>query len=174
MTSFVNVTLFDGYYADRYKVNEDGEVYSVKKKGLLKPHPRGDYVAVELRKNCVDIWISIHRLIAEMFIPNPKNLPDVHHINGNKYDNRVCNLKWTDEKTHQREHFGKDVVCLKDGVIVKIYPSLKSVEDDGHSCSHVSKCCNHIHKYKSHHGFQWEFIENVSSDLINKYNKHNN
>lgn len=41
---------------------------------------------------------SLHRKVAEAFIPNPLNLPEVHHIDGNKLNNHVSNLKWV---THQ-------------------------------------------------------------------------
>lgn len=43
--------------------------------------------------------MSIHRLVAETFIPNPNNYSDVDHINGNTQDNRVENLRWC---THQQ------------------------------------------------------------------------
>lgn len=39
-----------------------------------------------------------HRIIAQMFIPNPENLPEVDHLNHDKLDNRICNLRWVSSR----------------------------------------------------------------------------
>jgi hypothetical protein len=90
-------------YEDLYRVNANGEIYSVKSDKILKPFYRGSrpdnrYFVVELHKNNKGKTVSIHRLVAEAFIPNPSGLPCVNHKDGNKFNNNVENLEWCSYK----------------------------------------------------------------------------
>jgi hypothetical protein len=52
------------------------------------------YLRIKLTKNNISKRYMLHRLIAEAFIPNPQNKPQVNHIDGNKQNNSISNLEW--------------------------------------------------------------------------------
>ena len=65
------------------------------------------YRNVLLRQNGKYKCITVHRLVAMCFIPNPDNKPQVDHINRNSLDNRVCNLRWVTAKENCNNRGGK-------------------------------------------------------------------
>ena len=84
-------------YAINYSVSNCGRVRQNKKNKILKPYinQRNGYVYVFIRDNNGKYLNKrIHRLVAECFIPNPLNKPDVNHKDFNRSNNYVDNLEW--------------------------------------------------------------------------------
>jgi len=86
-----------------YLIYEDGRVWSKNRKRYLKqvPHNNG-YLCVCLRNDPIQNTISIHRLLAIHYIPNPHNLPFVDHIDRNKHNNKLSNLRWASALLNQQ------------------------------------------------------------------------
>lgn len=53
--------------------------------------------------------VLIHRIVAQTYLPNLDNLPQVNHINGDKTDNRVENLEWCNNRYNQQHYHGENV-----------------------------------------------------------------
>lgn len=93
-----------------YKIDKNGNVYSVLKRGArdrktekykspekLKPRPaKNGYLRVCMREDITGKRVDkfIHRLMAEIFLPNPRGLPWVNHIDTNRANNDLSNLEW--------------------------------------------------------------------------------
>jgi len=82
----------EGY--ENYLIYPDGKVQNKKTKRYLKPGEHNGYLQVNLCKDGIYKTIMIHRLVAIHYIPNPDNKPCVDHINRDKKDNRIENLRW--------------------------------------------------------------------------------
>ena len=84
-----------------YVIHWDGDVWSRKRKIFLKPSiGTPGYHQVGLVKDGKQHTKMIHRLVALHYIPNPDNLPQVDHRDGNKLNNHVSNLRWVTQMTN--------------------------------------------------------------------------
>lgn len=166
-------------YEGLYQVSNLGNVKSLKfrnkmtifeRERLLTPKNNKGYLRVRLSKNNKQRTYSIHRLVANSFIPNNENKPCVNHINGNKKDNRPENLEWcsySENEQHSRKVLGKIPINRKkvnkydlNGNFIAQYNSIaEASESIGRSYSLISSCCNkHI---KKAYGYKWEFAKEV-------------
>lgn len=86
-------------YEGLYAVTSCGRVWSYKNKKFLTPGVyNGGYLYVNLYKNGKYKSFLVHRLVAEAYIPNPDNLPQINHRDENKTNNCLQNLEWCNAK----------------------------------------------------------------------------
>lgn len=86
-------------YEGLYSIDRSGSVFSHISGKILKPYPnhRG-YLIVDLYKDSKVKKCAIHRLVAITYIPNPCNLSEIDHIDTNRLNNKVENLRWCTRK----------------------------------------------------------------------------
>jgi len=81
-----------------YEVSTKGRVRSVRKGIILKPNPNSEYPNITMSIDNLRQQRAVHRLVAEAFIDNPSDKPQVNHKDGNKRNNVVGNLEWATGK----------------------------------------------------------------------------
>lgn len=81
---------------ENYSINEKGEIKNNITKKILRPSINKDsgYYQIDLWKNNKSRNYALHRLVANNFIPNLENKPTVDHIDGNRLNNDISNLRW--------------------------------------------------------------------------------
>lgn len=154
-----------------YEVSNLGRVCSFKGKypKILKPWKNScGYLAVGICTGRKRVMKRVHRLVAEAFIPNLKNKPEVNHIDEDKLNNVAENLEWVTRRENcnhgtrnkrMAETQGKTVIqYTTDGVFVAEYPSTHEAERvTGISQADISKACRG--KLKTAGGYIWCYEE---------------
>lgn len=161
----------------RYRVSNLGRVSSkrretkcntgkvIRKERIMTPQIRNGYYSVRLKNNDDVIKnYSIHRLVAEAFIENPENKPTVDHINRDKLDNTLENLRWA---TYSEQQLNK-VVSGTDKIPIKaidrlgneyLYDSIKNASISlGVDNGTISKVLSDKHSNKTGGGYYFERI----------------
>lgn len=154
-------------YEGLYQISNKGRVKSTRNNIILKPmiSDKG-YYHVDLynkdnRKSC-----RVHRLVAQAFIPNPNNYPQVNHIDENTINNQVSNLEWCTAQynhnygtrneraiKHMAETISIPIVQLSlNYELIKYWKSASSVNIQGIEHQHITECCSgKIRTYKNYH-----------------------
>lgn len=181
-------------YEGLYQVSSFGRVKSVARRAFSTPFGKGNgsrpvpekilscqdwngYVSILLGKSVRKSGVSVrkkkhalvHRLVAEAFIPNPENKPQVNHIDRDKKNNNANNLEWVtglENQRHWRTQFdnppidkskwSKRVRCVESGV--EYESLLDAARKTGINYSGICRVVKHIPRYRTAGGYHWELV----------------
>ncbi|WP_063601257.1 NUMOD4 domain-containing protein [Clostridium coskatii] len=174
---------YEGYYqvsnsgkirsVNRIIIYSDGRIFRYNGRDLKTTLNKG-YVNVKLSKHSKVETFKVHRLVAEAFISNPLNLPQINHKDENKTNNNVDNLEWCTGKYNM--NYGTVIQRVKNntnhkligeklknkngkklyqyslkGKLIKIYPSIHEAVRNGFDKGAINRCIKK--KVKTHKGF---------------------
>ena len=162
----------------KYSISSNGRVVNSRNKEKALQDTTDGYLKVDLYDNGDRITKRVHRLVAEAFIPNPDNKPDINHKDGNKQNNAVDNLEWVTKSENMQHAYqtglakphasygmlghknpnagnkGHKVKILETG---QIFNSIKScAESIGGSDRRICDCING--QQNSHLGYHFERV----------------
>lgn len=174
-----DVKNYEGYYqvsnfgnvrsVDRIVISSNGKSYPLKGKILKMEKGVNGYLFRILCKNGKTENALIHRLVAEAFIQNLNNLPEVNHKDENKANNCVENLEWCSRLYNMRygtatqrrvKKLSKPVLQLdtNTGQVISEYPSTaEAARQLNIHQGNISNCC--IGKQKTAYGYKWRYRE---------------
>ena len=170
VSDLARVRSLDRVYTQKHS---DGHIAQHLYKGSIRKPKIGcnGYMFVNLYKNNICQTKSIHRLVAEAFVPNPDNLQEVNHKDENKANNLPSNLEWCDRSYNckygqradkYREKVSKPFEQLTlDGVRVRTFRCLPDIVEAGFKMSQMRNIHNVLNKKgknKTAYGYQWRYI----------------
>lgn len=149
---------------ERFKRNNAGTQFVNERLRVLTPDKDG-YLRVCLSKDGLHYLKSVHRLVAEAFIPNPDNLPVINHKNEDKQDNRVENLEWCTVKYNTNYGNGMRKMAISQGravlqlynghVVEEFYSTQEASRRTGIPQVNIYKVC--VGERRTAGGYEWRF-----------------
>ena len=151
-----------------YQVSNNGNIKRAKDEYIFKKNKNSrGYRIITLTKDKKEYSLSVHRLVAEAFIPNPNNLPQINHKDGNKLNNKIENLEWCTQSENMKHAYknkleiksGKKVVQFDlDMKIIKIWDKIIEAEKE-YKIAHgkITMVCKN--KRKTAGGYIWRYYE---------------
>ncbi len=167
-------------YNGRYEISSNGRIFSYarKKEGKLLAYivNKDGYVQSLLSINKIKTNVLVHRLVAMAFVPNPNNLPEVNHIDGDKTNNNYWNLEWTTTKKNighawstglstaklgYKGNRGKPVkITTINGDLIGNYKSMASAHrKTGVSIIYIRRCCDGDIASTKGYNFKYQITE---------------
>ena len=160
-----------------YTITSDGKVISYKfsKPKIMKTWlQKQGYENIKLCKNNQTYHFLIHRLVAEAFIPNPNNLPEVNHKNKIRNDNRVENLEWCSRIDNLYDSY-TTMSAIRNFVVCDLYKedtneliqSFKSIRDASkYASEHFG--CSMSGMIKNYHSKGYKVIKKSVETKLNE------
>lgn len=165
-------------YIGLYEVSNLGRVRSLPRRGtkggilVIDTSNSKHYAHVVLAKNSKLHTTSLHKIVAEAWVPNPENKPQVNHIDGDKLNNKAENLEWVTNLENRRHAIKTGLssalpeeaieanmtgVMQKEGEeVIAMYPCIKYAQYITGVCNqNIFKVCQG--KRKTAGGYSWEF-----------------
>lgn len=158
-----------------YSISNLGRIISRKNsrnKFIGSKNQQTGYIQVALYNSTTVYKGTVHKLVAEAFIPNPEKLPEVNHIDGDKSNNSEDNLEWC-TKSYNINYGNRNYLVsekLINGALSKVvegfdpitykvmyrFPSTKEAQRAGFNQGAISNCCRGVRK--THKGLSWRYV----------------
>lgn len=157
---------------ERYRININGVIYDTKRnKEVCQWIDTVGYYQCNLKdSNGKKYYKRVHRLVANTFIPNPNNLPQVNHKDGNKLNNNINNLEWCTNSDNTQHGYDNKLyryksrchainVYTKKGDFLRTYKSIRSMCEDLHINRKTVTMILKGEKVTNNYDYLFEYVE---------------
>ena len=160
----------------KYEVSEDGRVRNTWTGKILKQYTSSGYYYVKIRIDDKVDDLKVHRLVAMVFILNPNNLPVVDHIDNNKLNNHVSNLRWITQKENiqsYNDNFRKFSIILQYDLnekFIKKWKNTTQIIEENENYKRKTINVNLRGRSKTAYGFIWKYETPKKKKISKLYN----